>query len=48
MDKQIETWRKSMKEAAISLDFEKAAHYRDRIRNLEQMRLDFTGEEHDY
>ncbi len=48
MDRQIETWRKIMKEAAISLDFEKAAHYRDRIRNLEQMRLSFTGEEHDY
>ena len=48
MDRQIETWRKTMKEAAISLDFEKAAHYRDRIRNLEQMRLSFTGEEHDY
>ena len=47
MDRQIEAWRKMMKEAAISLDFEKAAHYRDRIRNLEQIRLNFTGEEYD-
>jgi excinuclease ABC subunit B len=47
MDRQIETWRKMMKEAAVSLDFEKAAHYRDRIRDLEKIRLSYTGEEYD-
>lgn len=48
IDTQIEKWREIMKEAAIDLDFEKAAQYRDKIRNLEQIRLSLAGEEHDY
>lgn len=48
IDRQIEKWRKVMKDAAMELDFETAAQYRDKIRGLEQLRLSMTGEEHDY
>lgn len=47
MDLQIEKWRKLMKEAAMELDFETAAQYRDKIRGLEQLRLSMTGEDYD-
>jgi len=47
IDLQIEKWRKLMKDAAMELDFETAAHYRDRIKGLEQIRLTMTGEEYD-
>jgi len=47
IDRQIEKWRKSMKEAAMELDFESAAQYRDKIRHLELLRLSLTGEEDD-
>ena len=48
IDAQIEKWRKNMKDAAMELEFEAAAEYRDKIRHLEQLRLSMTGEEHDY
>jgi len=47
IDLQIEKWRKLMKEAAMELDFETAAQYRDKIKSLEQIRLTMTGEEYD-
>lgn len=48
IDTQIEKWRKNMKDAAMELEFETAAEFRDKIRHLEQLRLSMTGEEHDY
>ena len=37
--REIQKFRKAMKQAAKELDFEKAAEHRDRVRELEQMEL---------
>ena len=40
IDKKIQQLRKQMKEAAAKMDFERAAEYRDRIRDLEKRKLE--------
>ncbi|GMR22101.1 MAG: excinuclease ABC subunit UvrB [Acidobacteriota bacterium] len=39
IQREIQRFRKAMKQAAKELDFEKAAEHRDRVRELEQMEL---------
>jgi len=46
LDREIERLRGLMKEAAERLEFEKAAEYRDRLRQLQEVELTVGGADH--
>jgi excinuclease ABC subunit B len=43
LEREIENLRQKMKEAAEKFEFEKAAAYRDQVRKLQELELDFGG-----
>ncbi len=47
LEQEIENLRQKMKEAAEKFEFEKAAAYRDQVRKLQELELDFGGGVHE-
>lgn len=47
LEREIEELREKMKNAAENFEFEKAAEFRDRVKHLQQLELDYGGTEHE-